>query len=83
VSTHSWSSPADSEEGLLIGTREKCSQESTLKNENEGVIRKDSVPELKIKKDKVIRHLPQKGAIQKKGNMANNKKPRKNMKHEL
>jgi hypothetical protein len=26
-------SPADSEEGLLIGTREKFSQESTLKNE--------------------------------------------------
>jgi hypothetical protein len=66
VSTHSWPSPSGSEEGLLIGTREKCSQESTLKNENEGVIGKDSVPELK-EKDKVIRHLPQKGAIQKKG----------------
>jgi hypothetical protein len=52
VSTHSWPSPSDSEKGLLIGTREKCNQESTLKNENEGVIRKDSVPELKIRKTK-------------------------------
>jgi hypothetical protein len=28
---YTWPSPADSEEGLLVGTREKCSQESTLK----------------------------------------------------
>jgi hypothetical protein len=66
VSTHSWPSPADSEEGLLIGKREKCSKESTLKKENGGVIGKDSVPDLKGKKDKVILHPPQKRDSEKK-----------------